>query len=145
MDVKLATDTDGFVSQECPGCENRFKVVLGAGSDKSISFCPYCGHEGRDCWWTPEQAEYLSSIVADELIGPELERMARSFNQRGRGSSFVRMTMSVDRPQRRAMPEEPDEEMPTTTFVCCNERVKHQATDNKHLYCIICGQSVDAA
>jgi hypothetical protein len=81
MQVSLATDNDGFLSQECPTCMRRFKVLLGQGSDQPIRHCPYCGHEGEGCWWTTEQADYLAAVASEELIGPELKKMARDFNR----------------------------------------------------------------
>src|SRR5262245_48215247 len=122
VSLTLSTDEDGFVSQECPSCERRFKVVFGAGSEKPISFCPYCSHEGTGCWWTSEQAEYISAVAAAEIIGPELESMARDINSRGSASSFVRMTMTIEHPETPIKPEEPNDPMPTAEFSCCNER-----------------------
>lgn len=59
MEVSFPTDSDGYLSQECPSCEQIFKVVFGEGSEEPISFCPYCGHSGRDCWYTKPQVEYM--------------------------------------------------------------------------------------
>ena len=137
INVNLAADDDGFVSQECPACERRFKIIPGEGSDQPIAFCPYCRHNGRDCWWTPEQAEYLSAIVGAQVVGPELDRMARDFN-RGSASGFIRMSVEVTRPREPLRPNEPNDAWPILHFACCNERIKHDGSEAR-VACVICG------
>lgn len=135
--VTFNTDSEGFLSQECPSCERRFKAKMGEGSDQPISFCPYCGHSGRDCWWTPEQVEYLSAKVGNEVVGPQLDAMARDFNQKTAGG-FVSMSMKVSKPPTPLPPSEPDDDWPTVKFDCCNELIKHDGKEQR-LHCIICG------
>lgn len=140
--VSLPTDDDGFLSQECPGCERRFKVNFNEGSDQPISFCPYCGHNATGCWWTPEQAEYLSAKAAEEVVGPELEKMARDFNRKSSGG-LISMNMEVSRSPTPPSPEEPNDNLPVTTFECCGERIKHDGQKSM-LRCVICGKVVGA-
>lgn len=68
--VSLPTDGDGFVSQECPACCKRFKVVFGEGSQRPIGHCPYCGHAGEGCWWTQDQADFLAAVAGQKIAGP---------------------------------------------------------------------------
>ena len=77
ISVPFSTDEDGYISQECPKCEKRFKVKYGEGSDKPISFCPYCKHEGQNCWWTKEQVDYFGAVVMKESVEPEFKKMAK--------------------------------------------------------------------
>jgi len=138
IDITLSADDDGFISQECPACIRRFKIVPGEGSDKPISFCPYCRHQGHDCWWTPEQAEYLSGIVGEQVIGPELDKLAREFDRDSSGGGFVQIAMNVASPPAPVRPGEPNEDLPIVRFPCCNERIKHDGKESQ-LSCIICG------
>lgn len=144
LSISLSTDEDGFLSQECPTCLRRFKVVFNEGSDKPLSFCPYCRHEGTDCWWTPEQAEYLSGTVANEFFRPELEEMARAINSSGSSSSFVSMSMTLDPPEHVAQPSELNEALPIMVFRCCNERIKYHPL-GATLHCVICGTATTVA
>jgi hypothetical protein len=137
INVDLAADDDGFVSQECPACERRFKIVPGEGSDKPVSFCPYCRHNGHDCWWTPEQAKYLSAIIGEQVFGPELDQMAREFN-RGSSGGFIRMSAQITRPHVPVRPDEPTVAWPIVHFACCNERIKYDDKDAQ-VACVICG------
>ena len=70
LQINFPTDADGYLSQECPSCEQRFKVLFGEGSEEPISFCPYCGHKGRDCWYTKDQVEYINAVATDVVLRP---------------------------------------------------------------------------
>ena len=117
FNVTLNTDNDGFLSQECPSCKRRFKAKFNDGSDQPISFCPYCGHNETGCWWTPEQAENLSGKVAEEIVVPELDKIARDFNRNTRGG-LISMNMKVSHSPTPPQPQEQDEDCPQATFSC---------------------------
>lgn len=78
MEIGFPTDSDGFLSQECPSCEQQFKVCFGEGSDEPISYCPYCGHKGQQCWYTSEQVEHLSAVAQSVLVAPALAKLQQS-------------------------------------------------------------------
>jgi hypothetical protein len=143
--ISLHTDSDGFVSQECPACLGRFKTKFGEGSAEPISFCPYCSHLGRDCWWTPEQAEYIRDVgqqAASELISKELGKMAKDFSRKsGSGLLKVKMDVRSSRGPTPTAPSEPDLDMPIFEYGCCGEHIKYSAAEGiQNLCCIICGK-----
>lgn len=127
MNVSFPTDLDGFLSQECPSCSQRFKTLFGEGSDEPVSFCPYCGYRGLQCWLTPEQAEYAKAVAINKLMKTELKGLKVSSN--------------VSRhPQ---PPMEVDGNFEILRFPCCNETVK--VTRHDKLFCIICGGEINMA
>lgn len=137
MEIELKTE-DGFISQECPACEMIFKVEPGKGSSKPVSFCPYCAHEGHDCWWTKEQAEYLGSIAANKLIKPELDKLARGFNRQSGGFLSIKGKSSVS--PLLPVPDEPAQGWPVIAFACCSERIRlNPSPPQKACYCPVCG------
>ena len=138
ISIRLSTDADGFLSQACPSCKRRFKAKFNEGSDQPISFCPYCGHNDTGCWWTPEQAEYLSGKAAEEVVAPELDKMARDFNHKTKGG-LISMNMKVSYSPTPPPPQEQNDDWPQVTFSCCGEVIKHDGRDDV-LHCIICGQ-----
>ena len=139
VSVVLAMDSDGFVSQECPACSKRFKVVFGEGSNRPIGYCPYCGHAEQNCWWTQEQADYLAATTGQEIAGPLLDDFVREVNRMSRPGDFLQVSAKVDRGPRPSRPAETDSSMKSVTFECCGERVKHDGSLAR-LYCIICGK-----
>tara|TARA_R110002111_G_scaffold100976_6_gene156510 strand:+ start:70055 stop:70498 length:444 start_codon:yes stop_codon:yes gene_type:complete len=142
MEISFSTDSDGFLTQECPACSGRFKVVFGEGSDDPISHCPYCAHMDTNCWWTPEQADYISNFTAQQaemMISDQFKKMARNLNSK---SSSIKMSMrntSSHTPSPTA-PEEMELDLPTIKFSCCNEEIKYfENLAEGRLFCVICG------
>ena len=142
--VSLSTDSDGFVSQECPACSKRFKVVFGKGSERPIGHCPYCGHAGQDCWWTQAQAEYLAAMAGQKIVGPLLDDFARGVNRTGKPGVFLKVSAKVKHGPRPTAPDELDTPMSVANFDCCGERIKHDASVAS-LHCIICGAEMTVA
>lgn len=136
MEVSFPTDSDGFISQECPSCEHRFKVVFGEGSEEPISCCPYCGHRGEDCWHTSEQVEYLEAVAMAEVVAPELKKLTRSLQ-----GGLISFDIASSIPQPSSPPMETDDDFETLSFQCCDETVK-VARQDRH-FCIICGTEVN--
>lgn len=132
MEVSFLTDSDGFLSQECPSCEQRFKVRFGEGSDEPISYCPYCGHKGEQCWYTKEQVDHMSTVAQTVFVTPALKRLQRSLGGKSSGGFSTPQTPP---------PIDPDLDLPILKFPCCNETIK--AAHQNKLFCIICGKEID--
>jgi hypothetical protein len=95
--VSLPLDSDGFLRRECPTCEREFKWLHSEAEDADDDaeqgvlaggyFCPYCAVQSPDgSWWTKPQLELVEAVAAREVLGPELERLARSADEVGRSS-----------------------------------------------------------
>lgn len=134
MNISLPLDSDGFLSQECPKCRRRFKVVFGEGSKSPISCCPYCGHRGQGCWWTTQQADYIAQAAAR----PIKDEFARDFKRLNRPGSLLRFSVEAHHGPTPVPPCESDTPMPIMTFACCGERVKFDGPRQSY-YCLICG------
>jgi hypothetical protein len=132
VNVSFPTDSDGFLSQECPSCEQRFKVCFGEGSEEPISFCPYCGHKGDDCWYTQGQLDYIESII----LGPEVRRLEHEMKRASGG--LLKIDIKTDLPKVGAPPIETDDGLEVLRFLCCNEMVK--VTRHERHFCTICGK-----
>jgi hypothetical protein len=139
LEVSFSTDTDGFLSQECPSCEQRFKVAPGEGSEKPVSSCPYCGFKGQDCWCTQQQVDYIQAVAANVYLEPELKKLERQIN--GTSSGLFKIDMKSNLPKPPPAPIETDDPFDILHFPCCNETIKVVRHD-KH-FCIICGEEVD--
>jgi len=142
--VSLNTDEDGYISQECPNCKKRFKVNPNAGSEQPISYCPYCGHNGKNCWWTQEQVKYMMGEVNKTVVEPELDKMAKEINRKSRPGNFIDITMKVKKTHKTPIPKESNKPMPMITFDCCGETIKHDGSISE-IHCIICGKEREYA
>jgi len=97
LEVSFPTDADGFLSQECPSCEQRFKVVFGEGSEAPISHCPYCGYTGQNCWHTQPQVDYIQAVAANVALGLELKKLERQM--KGMSKGFLKIDMKSNLPK----------------------------------------------
>ena len=139
MEINFSTDTDGFLSQECPSCNQQFKVILGEGSEEPISFCPYCGHSGRDCWFTQEQIDHIHGVAIDVFLAPELKKLERQLM--GVNSDLLKVDFNSSIADVPPSPVDADRDFEIFRFPCCNETIKVNRHDK--LFCIICGQEKD--
>lgn len=144
ISLRFGTDEDGYISQECPKCKKRFKVKYGEGSDKPISFCPYCKHEGQNCWWTKEQVDYFGAVVVKESVEPEFEKMAKEINRNSQKGGLITMSMDFKPSTKPILPQETKSNWPIIFFECCGENTKHDQSQ-KALFCIICGKEKECA
>lgn len=139
MKVNFPTDLDGFLSQECPSCKQAFKVVFGEGSEEPVSFCPYCGYEGQDCWWTQEQADYAKAVAYNLTVKPELEKLSKRLNKKSKG--WLKVSLSADLLGGEKSPVDVERDFNIYHFPCHRETIK--AHRYEKLFCIVCGKEKD--
>ncbi len=120
ISVALSADEDGFLSRECPTCLGRFKGAIINGAVE-VHSCPYCGHEGDGCWWTPEQLAYMQSIALREIL-PEIDGMMDKMEQASGG--LIRITAERSTPDGPVVPDEAGGPEELYTFACCGARAK---------------------
>lgn len=141
MEVSFPTDSDGFLSQECPSCEQRFKVLCGQGSEEAISFCPYCGYNSQESWLTQEQIDHLRAVAMNVVVAPKL----REFRQRLKATSSEFLKVDLTSKSNLSRPSSPPIEIDGTFdilhFPCCKETIK--VIGQQRHFCIICGMEVD--
>ena len=125
--------------RKCPSCEQRFKVIFGEGSEEPISYCPYCGHDGQNCWFTQAQVDYIQSVTANVALGPELKKLEHQL--KGMSKGFLKVDMTADLSEPPPTPTETDDPLDILHLPCCNETVK--VTRHERHFCIICGTEID--
>lgn len=103
IQASLPVDGDGFISRECPTCLGRFKAPISEGNIVG-RFCPYCGHEGEGCWWTPEQLEYMRALAIN-AIQPELDSAFGGLEQ---SNGLISITVDRSPPPAAVAPAEHD-------------------------------------
>ncbi len=139
IEVSFPTDSDGFLSQECPSCEQRFKVMPGQGSEEPVSFCPHCGYNDQNCWGTQEQISHMQAVALETMVAPKLRNLERQF-KRSPGS-LINVRVKSDIPKPSPAPVETDDPFDILHFPCCQETVK--LNRQQIHFCIICGTEVD--
>jgi hypothetical protein len=138
LEVNFPTDLDGFLSQECPSCNQPFKVLFGQGSSEPISFCPYCGFEGQDCWWTQEQVDHAAAAAFSLVVEPEIKKLQRKLKS---SSGLIKLNLEIESPGSESSPIDVEADFNVYRFPCHDETIKAYRRDE--LFCIICGQEKD--
>ena len=139
MEISFPTDTDGYLSNECPSCERCFKSTPGEGSEEPIGCCPYCGHRGEECWFTTEQVKHIEAVAHSTIVAPELKKLERQL--KGLGGGMLKVDMKTSRAPQTPPPMETDDDYGIFHFPCCGETIK--ADRQEKLFCIICGTEID--
>jgi hypothetical protein len=143
-EFSMPADEDGFISRECPTCIGTFKAQVLDGA-VTVHFCPYCRHEGDDCWWTPEQLDFIQKASA-EAIRPELEAMVNQF--KAQSSGLIQFKAELSPPTPAIIPEETADTKELHTFPCCGAHAKIERSrlvdtggQEAKAYCIMCGST----
>lgn len=144
IEVSFPSDSDGFISQQCPSCTKRFKVCVDDESDHSVNFCPYCGGQSENGWLTEGQEAYAMGVVTEQVVDPMLEDFTRELEGLNRPGGLLSVTGSFERTIPPPKPVESDDPMPVFTSVCCNEPVKHDGS-TATLHCVVCGKPAPAS
>jgi predicted RNA-binding Zn-ribbon protein involved in translation (DUF1610 family) len=143
--ISFTPDEDGYLSQECPECVKTFKVKFSQESDgKTLSFCPYCGYEGKSCWWTTDQVNYINSTAKNEFVNPLLRDFQKEMQSLNRPGGSIKYTPGRIDDSAIVAPVETNEPMPIFNFACCDESIKY-AEGTTELHCIICGMQAAVA
>ncbi len=137
--IRFETDSDGFLSRQCPRCDRRFKIPFAENGDRFLNYCPYCGREPDaedDEWWTEEQWDYILRVSAQVAVSRTLREM---LEQPEDGGGNVSVTVDDHLEEILQAPPEPEEDWPLVVFSCCRREVKHDGRRTK-LHCPQCGR-----
>jgi len=144
-EMSVPLDSDGFLRRECPTCEREFKWFNSPeGEGEPVPdggyYCPYCAIQApADAWLTKAQVELAQNTVMRELVGPELEKMARDLRGASRGG-LISFDIKYDRP-RALDPFVEADDMRRVDFECHpTEPVKVLDDWRDAVHCLICSQ-----
>lgn len=144
--IKLNTDSEGYVTQECGRCHHLMKVN-GANKDK-LTFCPWCGKKPirsakgtSQAFLTDAQSEYAMSIAKEQVLEPAVKQIEDAFKKLGRLPGVKVKSTGHRKPFRAtSAPPEKEGDMPVhTVSPCCAFELRHEP-ESTPVYCGICGK-----
>jgi hypothetical protein len=143
-EMSVPLDRDQFLRRECPTCEREFKWLNSAeGEGEPVPdggyYCPYCAIQApSDAWFTAAQIELAQNTVLREVVGPELDKLARDLRRSSRGS-LVSFDVKYDKP-RTLDPLVETDDMRRVDFACHPaEPVKVLDDWGGRVHCLVCG------
>lgn len=148
-EMTVPLDSDGFLRRQCPTCEREFKWLVssdGEGDPAPVGgyYCPYCAIQAPvDSWSTSAQIELAKNTVMREIVGPELEGMARELRSASRGS-LIEFDMQYESPAALDPMVEADD-MRRVDFRCHPvEPVKVLDAWDREIHCLICATPAES-
>jgi hypothetical protein len=147
--MSLPLDSDGFLRRECPTCAREFKWLHAEEEEEATPapeggyYCPYCAVQAPpDAWWTKDQAEEATRVVANEGMPQILEQFHEGMEKATRGSknlTYKRGSGKLDVPEPREDATEADD-MKRVDFRCHPEDpIKVLDGWDGAVHCLICG------
>lgn len=141
-EISIPLDSDGFVSLECPFCEERFKLSAGEVQNDDVYeiHCPLCGlSDEPNSFWTTEAVE-AARVVMENMARDVINEAMKGWERRSRSNKF--MTFKAGLP----IKHEPevvlieDNSLEIHTFDCCHRSAKVKAIGEALiLKCPYCG------
>lgn len=140
--ISIPADEDGYVSFQCPHCEQRFKLNAGEIQDSEVInlFCPMCGlaHE-VDHFYSKEVVEKAMSIAEQEAMDMVFD-MFKGLERKSRGSKGIKFKAGKKPKVHIKEIYENVDELIETTVKCCEKHIKVRELDNLvGIYCSYCG------
>jgi uncharacterized Zn-finger protein len=140
--ITVPSDNDGFITLQCPFCDDRFKLTVEDFQREDILeiFCPYCGlrhqhsHFLRD--EVIEQAKIIASNYAKSLLNQWVKDLEKS-TKRNKLVKFKAGKLPKLEAEKILFEQE---ELEITTLVCCQVTVKTRPLNKViGVYCPCCG------
>jgi uncharacterized protein YbaR (Trm112 family) len=140
--ISIKSDSDGFITLECPYCKGRFKLTVDFLEERSIIdlFCPHCGlkHELVNFLMREdviEQAEILAHNLIADMLGQFSKDLERNISSKH--ISFTAGEPIASKAEKNLWERE---EMEILTLKCCNFQIKLDRANHQHfIYCPECG------
>lgn len=141
--MTVPLDRDGFLRRDCPTCEREFKWLPSEGEtegstpDTAGYYCPYCGVQAKEGWFTKAQVGLARATVVQQVVDPMLDDFTRKLQSSGSG--IFKMSSSHEPSPEPPKLSEPDD-MRRVDFPCHpTEPIKVLDDWTCSAHCLICG------
>jgi len=135
LKISVPLDNDGFVSLQCPFCQDLFKIT---GTDFEADdiyhlYCPYCGLVSEDGFHSDDVLEHAMTVIGNDTI----DKIAKSFKKACSNNKYVKFESKANSPKHPKILIEPTD-MQEFNLKCCKKSIKIKYRVNG-IYCPFCG------
>ena len=140
--LPVPSDSEGFVSFDCPLCGFRFKLNAQEVQEapESQLYCPYCGIPSDQVSFISQDVIEAGVRRLEDLVRQRINAYANRLARSSRGSRAIEFKPGRPLPP---VPEKPlveDESLVAIEFPCCSKHVKtFQSKETAPVYCPYCG------
>jgi uncharacterized Zn-finger protein len=126
IEFSIPADADGYVTFQCPYCDNTFKLHAGECQEDDIMefFCPYCGLVDEPSAFLNDEIMQLVTDKAKNFMIDMLNDFGKELERSFRGNSIVQMKSSkIDKTGEKEVFEVDSEEL-IVKLDCCDRHLK---------------------
>lgn len=140
--ISIPADEDGYVSFQCPYCNQRFKLNVNEFQESEVIdlYCPICGLANEvDCFYSNEIIEKALSIAENEAMNMIYD-MFKGWERKTRGNK--NFNVKAGRKPNIPINEiyENIDELIVVKANCCKKHIKVKELDRLlGIYCSYCG------
>ncbi|WP_377482166.1 MAG: hypothetical protein P2A85_29155 (plasmid) [Microcoleus anatoxicus] len=140
--ITVPSDNDGFITLQCPFCDDRFKLTVEDFQREDIIeiFCPYCGLRHQHSQFLRDEVIEQAQIIASNYAKSLLNQWVKDLEKSTKRNKFVNFKAGkLPKLETEKILFE-QEELETTTLVCCLVTVKTRPLNKViGVYCPCCG------
>ena len=140
--ITVPSDNDGFITLQCPFCDDRFKLTVEDFQREDILeiFCPYCGLRHQHNHFLRDEVIEQAQIIASNYAKSLLNQWVKDLESSTKRNKFVTLKAGkLPKLEAEKILFE-QEELETTTLVCCQVTVKARPLNKViGVYCPCCG------
>ncbi|MEG4911629.1 hypothetical protein [Microcoleus sp. B7-D4] len=140
--IKVPSDNDGFITLQCPFCDDRFKLTVEDFQREDIIeiFCPYCGLRDQHNQFLRDEVIEQAQIIASNYAKSLLNQWVKDLEKSTKRNKFVNFKAGkLPKLEAEKILFE-QEELEITTLVCCQVTVKTRPLNKViGVYCPCCG------
>lgn len=140
--ITIPSDNDGFITLQCPFCDDRFKLTVEEFQREDIIeiFCPYCGLRHQHSEFLRDEVIEQAQIIAGNYAKSLLNQWMKDLERSTARNKFVKIKAGkLPKIEAEKILFE-QEELEITTLVCCQVTVKTRPLNKViGVYCPCCG------
>lgn len=143
VNISIPSDDEGFVSFQCPHCNERFKLLVNEVQEDDVIqlFCPKCGLLGEpNSFITDDVIDHANTVIeniASEMINDFVKNMGKSFRNNKNISFKPGKKLDIEHPKSLY---EKDNDFEEHKFKCCDKQAKiKKSSSYGYIYCPYCG------
>lgn len=139
--IQIPSDRDGFITLQCPYCNDRFKLTVDFLEGECIIdlVCPYCGLKNEPNQFLREEVIEQVNVVARNLVVDIINQFSSNL-ERKISSNHIKFVANkpTDLEPEKLLYEQ--EELVVVRLVCCEVEAKVKDICQKiGIYCPQCG------
>lgn len=140
--INVPSDNDGFITLQCPFCDDRFKLTVVDFEREDIIeiFCSYCGLRHEHSHFLTDEVIEQAHIVAGNYLKSQVNKWAKDLERSSRSNKYIELKASTPLKEDEEKTLFEKEELETYNLSCCKVTIK-TAPINKIIgaYCPCCG------